>query len=367
MNNNILISVIIPCYNAAKYLIRTFRALDNQSYKNFEVIIIDDGSTDNTCEKVLELIAKRANYSIFSYENAGVSEARNRGIAKASGDYVYFLDADDYIYPTLFEDIVKIIKKYDFPDVVRFAFKWHYGEPDLEEIDKVRYSEIPSILIQEKGVVENIVKPLVGFSEQDVYNYYKTQQFAWKESDIPVWAHFYSRKLLVDNNLRFEKSLKMGEDRFFNLLVMAYVKNVAYTTNVYYLYLSTIDGLLSTGFKDANGLLRDKQKILEHRNKMRELYQKEKGVDLWPYYRGSNILACLQLAVELSRLPMIEGVRLYNGFVKQDCIQKSIQGFKTNGAPLKMKIPLEMLKHGMSGSLFILIWFAVKVGVKCKM
>lgn len=190
MKDDILISVVIPCYNAGKYLGRTFRALDSQGYRNFEVIIVDDGSADNSLEIATGYVRERENCRVFSYENGGVSEARNRGIEKALGEYIYFLDADDYIYPTLFEDMARLIASHGTPDVVRFGFKWHYGDVDVSEMDKVHYSGVFSELIAEKDIVDKIVKPLIGFSEEDLYDYYKNRKWSWKEDDIPVWAHF---------------------------------------------------------------------------------------------------------------------------------------------------------------------------------
>lgn len=96
-NNNIneypLVSVIIPAYNASRYIVSTIQSVLNQSYKYFELIIIDDGSKDNTAELVKTFTDERIRY--FYQLNQGVSVARNTGITKANGDYIAFLDADD--------------------------------------------------------------------------------------------------------------------------------------------------------------------------------------------------------------------------------------------------------------------------------
>lgn len=91
--NNDLISVIIPVYNSAKTIVSTINSVLQQSYSNFELIVINDGSSDRTLE-LLQTI-QDARIKIFSYSNGGVSTARNRGIAKAKGEYISFLDADD--------------------------------------------------------------------------------------------------------------------------------------------------------------------------------------------------------------------------------------------------------------------------------
>ena len=90
-----MISIIIPAYNAEKYIIRCLKSCINQSYRNIEVIVVDDGSTDETVKKCR--IIKDSRIKIISKKNAGVSEARNTGIQVAKGEYIFFLDADDYL------------------------------------------------------------------------------------------------------------------------------------------------------------------------------------------------------------------------------------------------------------------------------
>src|SRR5690554_7984530 len=91
------ISVIIPVYNKAPYLEQCLNSVINQTYKNLEIIIIDDGSTDNSLEICEKYRKKDERIQLISQENQGVSVARNKGIQKASGEWIYFLDADDYL------------------------------------------------------------------------------------------------------------------------------------------------------------------------------------------------------------------------------------------------------------------------------
>ncbi len=103
MNHFPLITIIIPCYNQEKYLNETYESLKGMSYKNWECIIIDDGSTDNSLEviKSLAILDERVKY--ISKENGGTASARNMGISEARGEYIQFLDADDYLDPEKIE------------------------------------------------------------------------------------------------------------------------------------------------------------------------------------------------------------------------------------------------------------------------
>ncbi len=97
------ISVIIPCYNAQNRLADCFKSLENQTYKNFEVIFVNDGSTDKTLDVIKEFCKKGENRFFVDKKNGGVSSARNAGLAKTNGKFVYFADDDDLLAPNLME------------------------------------------------------------------------------------------------------------------------------------------------------------------------------------------------------------------------------------------------------------------------
>ena len=98
---NIKISVIIPIYNMEKLLNRSLDSVKNQSYQNLEVIMVDDGSTDTSAEICRDYAAKDPRFHYFYEENSGPSAARNLGLEKCTGDYIAFLDPDDYLHPDI--------------------------------------------------------------------------------------------------------------------------------------------------------------------------------------------------------------------------------------------------------------------------
>lgn len=110
-------SIIISLFNKQNFIINTIKSILNQSFTDFELIIVNDGSTDNSEEKVLLFRDERIQY--YCKENAGVSSARNFGIEKAQSNYITFLDADDYWYPDFLEEMFKNIKQ--FPELKVFS------------------------------------------------------------------------------------------------------------------------------------------------------------------------------------------------------------------------------------------------------
>ena len=124
-------SVIVPLYNKEAYVRRTLESVIAQTYKDFECIVVDDGSTDNSLAVVKECVEQFRIYNfkfqILSQKNVGVAAARNNGVAKSKGEYVCFLDADDWWEPTWIEEMDRLIKEY--PDAGLYATNYVYYKP----------------------------------------------------------------------------------------------------------------------------------------------------------------------------------------------------------------------------------------------
>lgn len=115
------ISIVLPCYKVAQYIERCVNSILAQSFSDYEVIIIDDGSPDNLLQ-VCEQWEKLPNFKILSFPNQGLSQARNEGLAVAQGKYIYFLDPDDYIEKDALSTCYQVLKKTN-ADAIRFGFK----------------------------------------------------------------------------------------------------------------------------------------------------------------------------------------------------------------------------------------------------
>lgn len=110
-----LISIVIPLYNKEKFIKNTIISVLRQSYKKFELIIVDDGSTDNSVNVVKSISDSRIR--IISKQNEGVSKTRNRGVKEAKGEYIFFLDADDYLVPEALKTLYNLMKSYPKKDI----------------------------------------------------------------------------------------------------------------------------------------------------------------------------------------------------------------------------------------------------------
>ena len=140
------ISIIIPVYNVEGYLVECLNSVVNQTYRDIEIIIVNDGSTDSSFSIIQQYQLQDERIKIINQENQGLSAARNAGIKKVSGEYIWFVDSDDYITIDACEKIVEKLKQnnYDLLIVGRFRFGKDYKEYDKISwgVDEIKFGEI---------------------------------------------------------------------------------------------------------------------------------------------------------------------------------------------------------------------------------
>ena len=204
------ISVIIPCYNVEKYIKDTINSVLSQTYKDYELILINDGSTDKTLNILEEMHKIDNRIKIFNQKNKGVSEARNLGISLANGEFIYFLDGDDIVHLDMFEIAENI---FSAQNVDMFSFG--YQVKDVKSTKK--YS-----------------------SELNNRKIFSSTEFLNKILNKEIYQHICSflikRKFLSE--IKFDKRLIIGEDLDFQLrLLLNKEFLVYYTSTVYFDYM----------------------------------------------------------------------------------------------------------------------------------
>ena len=193
-------SLIIPVYNVENYIEECLNSILNQEYNNFEVIIINDGSTDNT-GVICEEFSKKHNFTkVFHQVNAGVSVARNKGIDLASGDYIWFVDGDDLIEKNALVSLDNLLKKYNYDlDVLGFSFN---------------------------SLTNN---KLIAFEKKEFLVPVNGDTFLLHYERLALWTFLYKRTLIVNNNLTFVKGVSVFEDNLFNIEVFNRSKKIIQT------------------------------------------------------------------------------------------------------------------------------------------
>lgn len=237
------VSIIIPIYNVASYIEECVQSVINQTYNNLEVILVDDCSADNSMDLALKIISQSDRSSIFKIEkhnrNRGLSAARNTGIRRAAGEFIYFLDSDDKIIPECIEKMVGVLKSFPCAEMVCA------GNSDYD----MRNRHFPKNIIDLKRI-------------KDIFLSY---------SDFPIasWNKLVSRKFILSNNLFFKEGI-VHEDLLWNFYIAKYLKNLCILPENTYYYRHNPKGIMSSNLQkqcdSMDIIIRDAAKHIDNKS-----------------------------------------------------------------------------------------------------
>lgn len=215
MKHSVNISVIVPVYNVENYISRCIKSIQEQTYKDFEVLIIDDESQDKSIEIVKKLIKNDPRFKIISQKNRGLGGARNTGIRKANGEYLFFLDSDDYIENDTFSSLINYIYKYEV-DIVVFD----YFRVD-ENGNKLFSPKFGQYILDKEDAFRKILS-------------LKTSPQAWNK--------LYKRKLFIENNIVYPEKF-LHEDIATTYKLFWKSKKVGYIGRGFYYWVIRGDSI----------------------------------------------------------------------------------------------------------------------------
>lgn len=212
------LSVILPSYNVSKYIRNSIESIISQTGVSYEIIIVDDGSTDETLSLLNKYYKSNPNISIIHQENQGSGIARNTGLSKASGKYVYFMDPDDSIAPGMFYEIFKKISLLNCnPDMILFGYYSSYS--DSKKIKHHKYNLDEEFLKNSSSIQKKI------------------ERYGIEGVIFPVWNKFLNRKFLKNTGIVFTDQ-RTGQDALFSLDIFQKVNNLYFIPKEYYHYLA---------------------------------------------------------------------------------------------------------------------------------
>ena len=215
-DNTIKMSIILPIYNMEKHLECSVGSLLKQTLKDIEIICIDDCSKDNTLE-ILENMAKEDSRVVVVKQetNQGSGAARNLGISLAKGEYIYFLDPDDWVEPDLCEITYENAKKHD-ADLVVFDY-----ETIFVQTNKTR----------RHNVAKNVIAKGLNITPFVPYNYKEHKELTLCESKNISWIRIYKKSFVIENNLKFSTT-KRGQDKVFSIDAKLCAERIIYINKV---------------------------------------------------------------------------------------------------------------------------------------
>lgn len=211
------VSIIIPIYNVEQYLRRCVDSVLQQTLENIEIILVDDGSPDN-CPLICDQYKAQDNrVKVVHKKNGGLSSARNAGLKIATGEYILFLDSDDWIEPETAEELVSIAEKYRV-DFVRFR-PMYAGWPNHSDGELCDFGT-------EKGMREGI------YQRSDMIEEIYPRLFATPELTLGVvvaaWRSLYGHAFLKENNILFDEEIRYSEDTIFSAKVVVAAQSFFY-------------------------------------------------------------------------------------------------------------------------------------------
>lgn len=209
------ISIIVPVYKVEQYLPKCIDSILSQTYQNWELLLIDDGSPDNSGRICDEYAAKDERIRVFHKKNGGVSSARNLGLDYAEGGYVMFVDSDDWLSNDCLEVCVYEVEKNKL-DALQFGFT------SITENNEKRLVKNPSSIL-------------------DGEQYIKLNNF-----NVCVWGGVYKREIIEEYKLRFPEELKLAEDQIFVLSFFKHAQRIKYIDKAMYYYLQRSDSAVHT-------------------------------------------------------------------------------------------------------------------------
>lgn len=273
-----LISIIVPAYNVENYLERCLQSLINQTYKNIEIVCVNDGSTDNSLNILNDFQKKDSRIKIISQENQGLSEARNVGIKNSSGKYIGFVDSDDWVDLDYYEKLYNALidSKSDFAcantkffdngkiSYIKFQQNQIFSEFD-KKIDNYKNGSVCDKLYKKSLFLDNDIKFIKGYFYEDNIVLLQLTYYSKKIVTINTVSYYYFKNNnSITREKNSEKELKRQQDMYYMCEV---ILNYFYNKNVSKKVIKSIKKFL---FRAFTSVLLDKNSI--YYNKTKKLF-----------------------------------------------------------------------------------------------
>lgn len=333
-----LITIIVPIYNVEQYLKQCIESLLQQSYKNIEIILVNDGSTDRSAD-ICEIFRKKDNrIKVVNKSNEGLGYARNSGLKIANGKYVTFVDSDDYVD----EDMIKVLYE---------AIIKNKSDTSLGGFKKINNDG--KVLF-----IEEYKKEI--FEGKDVYNklFPKMLGSCPEKSDsirMSVWNTMYSMDIIKENNIKFKSEREyISEDIIFDMEYYKYSNSVAIINESFY-YYRTNNLSLTMKYKS------DRFKLIKKLYKYIEEQLIKSNINSEVIYRAQrqfmiNIRMCIkQENVKVSSKTIIEAIKNIKSICSDELVQDIIKKYPVHLLQLKPKIFIYLIKYKMSYLLYFLV------------
>lgn len=343
MNEQPLISIIVPVYNVEQYLAQCLDSILNQTYQNIEIICVNDGSSDNSLEILYEYTKHDLRVKVINKENRGVSEARNSGLKISDGDLLMFVDADDWIEADTCEKAVTAMNNHQ-ADVVMWSYVSEYGNAsNLKEIFK------QDCTFECEDVKAKLHRRFVGLIGSELAH----PEMA--DSLCPVWGKLYKKELIMKSGSSFIDLADIGtyEDGLFNLDVFYHVRKAVYINECLYHYRRQNTSSVTSVYNEKlpeqwQNLFGYMKKYIDNHN-LPEEYSRalDNRIALSILGLGLNIVSA-----DFSARNKIKAIR---EILCQNNYRKAYRNLEFQYFPIHWKLFYWYAKHQIAGGVYLLL------------
>ena len=334
MRENVFFSIIMPAFNAEDSIESAIKSLQSQTFKNFELIIVNDFSTDKTLQKCIGLAMDDNRIKVYSNEiNKGVSISRNVALSKAKGIYIGFLDADDYVDEDLLDTVYQNLKEENI-DCIKFGYKEEYYNDNKKITHKVTKTH-DEIICCNESEISNVI-----------FELYNTVGFGY------VWNSFYRREVIYNNNVIFNRELSANEDFEFNYKIFKYIHSFKYLNFSPYHYVKMPSGSITTSFQKnyyKDSILKIFLLLSLYNNSKSRSVQKEQAL-IWGYTR----------IVYSTLMRNFKSFKTTYKYIVGDSLYKNIMMYNVCGRNMKEKIMIYFLREQR----YMMLYFSI-LGIAC--
>ena len=329
------VSIIIPTYNNEEYLDKCLASISGKYESNVEILVIDDGSTDHTANIVKKYIYHYNNIHYFYQKNSGVSVARNIGLEKATGEYIFFLDSDDYMSKNGISQLIKYADGQNDLIVFPYALVGDNGfKDDQSEGEETVIVKDCDKIIKSALIGETVIS---SFSKQDMRS---------------SCSKLIKSEIIRKNNIRFDKNIDIAEDMVFMLHVYEYIEKVLFVNTIVYLYFKNNNSAINSYHPNyINNILKvDSNVDRVIKGKSRELYT------AFNFYKLNDIILYLKYDIfnKQNQDTRIDKYKKINDFLKKFEYEKIFNSVKHSEFYKNIKIKQKIIYKITIWKLFII-------------
>ena len=321
-------SIIMPCFNVERYVAAALSSALAQTFADFEVIAVDDGSTDRTGAILSEFAARDHRIKVISQSNKGVSAARNRGIEAAEGTYLFFIDPDDMAHPEMLARGIAEMER-SKADCCLFAYRRQIGEDGPWQIMSLkgdyRYSSNDEIL-------RDFFPHMFGYSNEQARTWGRRGDWCAGREEGGVWRGVYRRELVERAHVRFDETIVLYEDAMFNCEYLLAAQSMTCMNVPLYDYTLRPQGAINRNNRSL-ALFRNKRRLLEKRKQL----DAKSGGRLRNAYSASCVFSVLEMlhALVTTKVRLSEGLPEIRAYLSDPVVREAFRTF-----PLAMRRPL---------------------------